>query len=87
MLGRYDLNMLNNICIHTYYMHCIIFFNWKYFFKDEVEDRLESPGCRESRHCWDLDPSVYLGPQHAKRLGKCCDFLESHLSSTLPRQF
>lgn len=81
MLGRYDLNMLTNICIHTYYMH------WKYFFKDEVEDRLESPGCRESRHCWDLDPSVYLGPQHAKRLGKCCDFLESHLSSTLPRQF
>lgn len=51
-------------------MHTHILYALKIFFKDEVEDRLESPGCRESRHCWDLDPSVYLGPQHAKKAWK-----------------
>lgn len=35
---------------------------------------MESLGCRESRHCWALDPTLYLGPQHTQGLENAVTF-------------
>lgn len=62
MGGGCDLNILNT------YMNTYILYSLELFFKNEVEDRLESPGCRESRLSWALGPSLYLGPQSTQGL-------------------